>query len=104
MYLTDTQMRRFAKSIEKKYPWTCKENTIYKAELEGVWKVRIKDGEDAEGALGYASVLMLSEKEKAVLKEMLWTMSVNPLTRGTMHTEFADSDIQGVAEKLLKSL
>jgi len=104
IYMTDAQIDKFARTIEKENPWICKENTIYDAELYGVWKVRIKNMNDAKKAKGYASVLMLSEKERNILKEILWTISVNPLTRGTMHTDIADADIRSVAERLIKSL
>ena len=45
--LTDRQMRKLAEMVEKKYPWTCRLNTIYEAELISLWSVEIRD-EDAE--------------------------------------------------------
>lgn len=43
VYLTDKQMRKLADKVKEKYPWTCRKNTIYTAELVSVWKVEITD-------------------------------------------------------------
>lgn len=99
IYMSDAQMARFAEKIERKYPWVRKDNTIYTAEMEGVWRVRIKSKEEEGMARGFASVLMLSEREKDILKEILWTVKENPLAVG-----YTDSEIKEVCSELLKSM
>ena len=45
--LTDEQMRKLSERVKEKYPWTCRKNTIYHAELVSLWSVEIRE-EDAE--------------------------------------------------------
>ena len=45
VYLNDAQMRKLADMVKEKEPWTCRKNTIYKAELVSRWKVEIRDAD-----------------------------------------------------------
>ena len=44
LHVTDEEMANISHYFQTKYPWICKENTIYDADLIPVWKIKI--GED----------------------------------------------------------
>lgn len=48
LYLTDSEIRKVADYFAQKYPWLCKGNTIYSAELISFWKVEIGENDARE--------------------------------------------------------
>ena len=50
LYLTDREINKVADYFAKKYPWICRENTIYSAELISIWKVEMSEDDAREVA------------------------------------------------------
>lgn len=48
LYLTDSEINKVADYFASKYPWICRENTIYSAELISIWKVEIGENDARE--------------------------------------------------------
>ena len=50
LYLSDSEINKVADYFAKKYPWICRENTIYSAELLSIWKVEMSEDDAREVA------------------------------------------------------
>ena len=48
IFLTDEQMRRFSKNAHERYPFIYRENSVYDAELESMWRVTLSDERDID--------------------------------------------------------